>query len=292
MDILLSCCLHDPAKESLIYIPRFTLRLALTKAWDITPGQRLLDIGCGQGESALVLALAVGPSGHVTGLDDAPPDYGTPFAVGESHRHIAESSLGPRISFVHSDARSLPGAAYDAAVLCHSLWYLPSRESVRALFRALATARIPRVYLAEYSSHASDASQRPHVLAAQAIALLVDCRKARDPGADYSAYNVRVSLDEAFVLQAARDAGFTVRRQGAVTPAEDYLEGHFEARHVAGDLFRTRVRGWDLPGEQEAEILALASQVKEEMEELNRRGVPTVRAVDSWWAVLELDPCT
>lgn len=295
MDVLLSCCLHDPARESLVYIPRFTHRLALIKAWNVAPGQRLLDIGCGQGESALVLAMAVGPSGHVTGIDDAAPDYGSPFNVSESHQHIAKSSLGPRITFLRTDGSSLPqspSAPYDAAVLCHSLWYFPSRERVLSLFHALATARIPRLYLAEYSFQASDASQRPHILAAQAIALLVDCRKSRDPGADCTVHNVRVSLDQAFVLKAARDAGFTVRRQGTVTPEEDYMEGHFEAKHVGGDRFPKRVRDWNLPGEQEAEILALASRVKEEMDKLDRRGIPTARAMDSWWAVLELDPCT
>lgn len=303
MDTLLSCCLHDPAQESLIYIPRFTLRLALTKAWAIAPGQRLLDIGCGQGESALVLALAVGPTGHITGIDDAPPEYGSPFAVGESQRHIAGSTLGPRITFLRTDGRSLPqsSAPYDAAVLCHSLCYFPSRSSVAALFHALATARIPLLYLAEYSlqsssSSSSDARQRPHMLAAQALALLATCRRARDPsgGDDDIRYNVRVLLDEAFILHAARDAGFTVlhRRQGTVAPEEDFLEGHFEARYVAGERFRTHVQSCKLPGEQEAEVLALAARVKGEMEELDRQGVSKAKAMDSWWAVLELGSCS
>ena len=302
MDTLLSCCLHDPAKETLIYIPRFTHRLSLIKAWDIPSGRHILDIGCGQGESCLVLALAMGPSGHVTAIDDAPPDYGSPFAVGESQQYIAESTLGPRISYVRTDAPSLlqqspkaAAAAYDAAVLCHSLWYFPTRESVLALFDALATARIPRLYLAEYSFQASDASQRPHVLAAQAQALITASRaktKPTDVNGVLSTYNVRAALDEASTLAAARKAGFTVRRQGRFTPEESMLEGHWDARHVKGDVFRKRVMDGKLPAEAEAEILALAARVREEMAELDRRGVATVRAMDSWWAVLELDPGT
>jgi SAM-dependent methyltransferase len=37
------------------------------------PGERVLDVGCGPGATALPLAAAVGPSGHVTGVDIAEP---------------------------------------------------------------------------------------------------------------------------------------------------------------------------------------------------------------------------
>ena len=295
MDTLLSCCLHDPAREELVYIPRFTHRLSLIDAWGIAPGQRLLDIGCGQGESALVLAVAVGPSGHVTGIDDAPPDYGTPFATGESHQYIAQSALGPRITFHLTDTPSFllqsPSAAYDAAVLCHSLWYFPTRQSVLSLFHTLATAAIPKLYLAEYSLQASDPSQRPHVLSTRASALMYAAiAKSGGPGADPSPYNARTPLEQAAILDAARDAGYAVRRHGKITPEVDMLEGHFEASYMAGNGFRKRVKDANLPSEQEAEILALTARVKEELDELDKRGVRTVRAMDSWWAVLELDP--
>ena len=37
------------------------------------PGERVLDVGCGPGATALPLAAAVGPSGHVTGIDISEP---------------------------------------------------------------------------------------------------------------------------------------------------------------------------------------------------------------------------
>src|SRR5690349_23414996 len=39
-------------------------------------GERVLDVGCGPGATAFPLAAAVGPSGHVTGVDIAGPMLG------------------------------------------------------------------------------------------------------------------------------------------------------------------------------------------------------------------------
>src|SRR5437763_14046937 len=40
------------------------------------PGERVLDVGCGPGATALPLAAAVGPSGHATGIDISEPMLG------------------------------------------------------------------------------------------------------------------------------------------------------------------------------------------------------------------------
>jgi demethylmenaquinone methyltransferase/2-methoxy-6-polyprenyl-1,4-benzoquinol methylase len=41
-------------------------------ALDLPPGSRGLDVGCGIGLQAIMLAEAVGPGGHVTGVDLSP----------------------------------------------------------------------------------------------------------------------------------------------------------------------------------------------------------------------------
>lgn len=51
-------------------------RIALAEFWDISPGESVLEIGCGQGDCTAVLATAVGESGHVTAIDPADLDYG------------------------------------------------------------------------------------------------------------------------------------------------------------------------------------------------------------------------
>src|SRR4051812_14495038 len=125
MDILLSCFRQEPTLKERFHVPRFIERLALVKAWEIKPAQRLLDIGCGQGESSIVLALEQGEFGHVTAIDTAPSGYGSPFTVGESQQFILGSVLGPRITFLQTDASSLleisastiSDSKYDAAVI-------------------------------------------------------------------------------------------------------------------------------------------------------------------------------
>lgn len=51
-------------------------RAAIVSQWDIPVGARVLEIGCGQGDTTAVLAELVGENGHVTGVDPASLDYG------------------------------------------------------------------------------------------------------------------------------------------------------------------------------------------------------------------------
>jgi predicted methyltransferase len=54
-------------------------RLDLVSFWQIAPGSKVLEIGCGQGDCTIVLADAVGESGHVDAVDPGAPDYGMLF---------------------------------------------------------------------------------------------------------------------------------------------------------------------------------------------------------------------
>jgi len=78
-----------------------TLRAAI-RALQLPPGSRGLDAGCGIGLQALLLAEAVGPAGHVTGLDLSPEflDYGRQI--------VHEAGLSERISFKEGDVTRLP----------------------------------------------------------------------------------------------------------------------------------------------------------------------------------------
>ncbi len=72
------------------------------------PGESILDIGCGGGETALDLARAVAPDGKVVGIDLS-------AAVLAFAKRAANGC--ERVRFVHADAQAFPfePAAFDAA---------------------------------------------------------------------------------------------------------------------------------------------------------------------------------
>ena len=67
-----------PHKPEHLYIvrPQIEQRAQLVTKWDIKPGEKVLEIGCGQGDCTVVLATAVGDEGSVTAVDPAELDYG------------------------------------------------------------------------------------------------------------------------------------------------------------------------------------------------------------------------
>jgi SAM-dependent methyltransferase len=75
---------------------------AAIQALQLPSGSQGLDGGCGIGLQALLLAEAVGPNGHVTGLDISPEFLRHGEAI------IKESGLSKRVSFREGDVRELP----------------------------------------------------------------------------------------------------------------------------------------------------------------------------------------
>lgn len=112
--------------------------MSLVESWGIEEGQRVLEIGCGQGDTTVVLANAVGPAGSVLAVDIAEPTCGAPATLGESAEATKKSALGDRIEFRFGfdplEADFTPGS-FDAVVLAHCSWYFPS---IKVLAQLLA----------------------------------------------------------------------------------------------------------------------------------------------------------
>src|SRR5713226_5314620 len=90
----------------------------------IGPGQRVLDLGSGVGDVALIAARLVGPSGEVVGIER------DPRSIARASARIAEAGLR-NVSFTQSDAAQIPGdKPFDAAVGRYILMFLPDPISV------------------------------------------------------------------------------------------------------------------------------------------------------------------
>ncbi len=90
----------------------------------IGPGQRLLDLGSGVGDVALIAARLVGPSGEVVGIER------DPRSIARADARMAEAGLR-NASFTQSDAAQIPGdKPFDAAVGRYILMFLPDPVSV------------------------------------------------------------------------------------------------------------------------------------------------------------------
>ena len=99
----------------------------------LTPGESVLDVGCGTGGLALAVRDAVGPSGTVAGIDRS-------AEMVARARHKA-AKAGASISFAEASADALPfaDATFDVALSTVMLHHL------RRAVRALAVAQMARV---------------------------------------------------------------------------------------------------------------------------------------------------
>src|SRR6266581_8053350 len=90
----------------------------------IGPGQRVLDLGSGVGDVAMLAARLVGPSGEVVGIErDA-------SSIARANARVAEAGLR-NVTFIHTDVNQITSdQPFDAAVGRFILMFLPDPVSV------------------------------------------------------------------------------------------------------------------------------------------------------------------
>lgn len=113
------------------YHKAFTAELRqVVAALDINPGERVVDLACGDGSYTSWLAETVGPAGEVLAVDVSPA------FLGLARRHVEASSLPDRVQFIRLDVErpALVDAAADLVWCAQSLYSLPDPvESVRRM---------------------------------------------------------------------------------------------------------------------------------------------------------------
>jgi ubiquinone/menaquinone biosynthesis C-methylase UbiE len=121
----------------------------------IGEGMRVLDLGCGMGDVAMLAARLVGPSGWVVGVDrDA-------LMLANASRR-AEAAGFTNTSFLHSDVADLPPSEpFDAAVGRFILAFLPNPAAV--LKRLYTLVRSGGVFAFQEVSLANTLAQTEHL---------------------------------------------------------------------------------------------------------------------------------
>jgi len=113
------------------YLEPMTRRLI--REAGIGPGMRVLDIGCGGGNVSMLLAEAVGPSGHVVAIDREER------AMGLASARAQQAGLD-RIEFVLTTDEEFTGfAPFDAAIGRYVLFHQPDPAAM--IRRAAAAVR-------------------------------------------------------------------------------------------------------------------------------------------------------
>ena len=99
----------------------------------LSPGERVLDVGCGAGTDTLVAAQMVAPDGHVTAIDM------TPEMLGKARAAAAEMDVA-NVEFVEGEVERLPFPAesFDVAISNGVIDLIPDKDAVFSeLFRVL-----------------------------------------------------------------------------------------------------------------------------------------------------------
>lgn len=196
-------------------------RMALVEFWAPEPGDRVLEVGCGQGDTTVALAAAVGESGHVTAIDKADPARGTP-PLSEAHAYIESSDAGPRIEFRVSTDFLGPGLEFgskefDLIVFSHCSWYMRSIDELEQSF-ARARQWGNRLGYAEWDLRPSDLKQLPHLLS---VLLQVQIRTISEAGAG----NIYSLVTAHQARSAAERTGWQLEMDRVIGTSADLEDG-------------------------------------------------------------------
>ncbi|MCF6166084.1 hypothetical protein LROSL1_0437 [Furfurilactobacillus rossiae] len=203
-------------------------RIALAVDWQIKPGMKLLELGCGQGDMTAVLGAAVGETGQVVAYDPAPLDYGAPITIGEAQKHLANSSFGKELEVhlatdVMRDDITYPDNYFDGLVIAHASWYFDSLEQLQTTLRKVAPW-CKRIFFAEWDITPRLTNQFPHQLA-----VLIETQLAAFTPNSFA--NVRTLVTKEWLVDVIHKLGYTVQ-----TTDQDALkmeDGYWEASYTA-----------------------------------------------------------
>lgn len=188
-------------------------RLRIIDFWKIREGSRILEIGCGQGETTAALAYTVGERGFIYGVDVADENYGEPETLGKARERLMTSALGGRINMdfgvnILSEDFDFEENSFDYIILSHCLWYLSSAEELRnILLKIRPWGR--NLCIAEWDPEITNINQLPHFLAVNVQAVCESYHVS-----DH--YNIRTMFYPDEIENITGASGWDILRRGSI----------------------------------------------------------------------------
>ncbi|MGB5947089.1 class I SAM-dependent methyltransferase [Paenisporosarcina sp.] len=221
-------CMPPSFSDSDIQMIQSQHRLKLAEFWDIKLGDKVLEIGCGQGDTTAVLAFLVGETGVVHGVDIASHDYGSPLTLGESINYLTKSPIGNRIKIdfdtdILSPKIEFPENHFDLIVLSHSSWYMKSAEELHNILKKLRKWGT-KLCFAEWDTRIQSVEQYPHLLSVL-IQAQYECFKTT------SLSNVRTMFTPQDIKKITESTGWTIVAEKSINSPE-LQDGKWEIEQV------------------------------------------------------------
>lgn len=211
-------------------------RLGIIDFWKIHYGAKILEIGCGQGETTAALAYTVGDTGFVYGIDLADESYGVPETLGEARDRLMTSPLGERINMdfginiLRGDFGFDPNS-FDFVILSHCLWYLTSQEELHnILYKIRPWAK--RLCIAEWDPRITSFAQYGHFMSAEIQAVCESYHLS-----DH--FNIRTMFYPKEIENAVGSCGWDITSTGRVESA-DVHEPFWEA-DILKEIFPPKI---------------------------------------------------
>jgi|SRR5450755_522640 ubiquinone/menaquinone biosynthesis C-methylase UbiE len=222
----------------------------------LRPGGRVLDVGCGSGAVLIRAARAVGPGGHVTGIDFAPR------MLVRAEREAVDEGVGDRVTLRQGDAASPPldPGTFDAVLASLVLYLLADPAAALARWRELL---VPGGTLAFSRGAGPDARWSPVIAA-------VDAYAAGAAGFESYVHRPGQLSDTEEMLAACGYTSIT-RTVETVTVRYDSPQQWWEASVAEGPWVTWRHIPADRLADARAEAMTMAEDLREPDGSLLRR---------------------